>query len=189
MRHLIACLLALAVAAGSAQAQEDELLPVEQAFALTAKITEAGKVALHWEIAPDYYLYRSRIKAKSTQAGATLGMLELPAGEQKHDEFLGDVEVYHHAVDAILPYTLADAAAKTLTVTVTAQGCHETDPKICYPPHPTKLTLDLPADGASALPASSPTAGTGLDAGASAPLIHLGGDALPGATDAEPLQA
>src|SRR5688572_21983330 len=103
MRHLLACLFALTVASGVARAQEDELLPVEQAFALDAKITEAGQVALHWEIAPDYYMYRSRIKAKSTQAGVTLGALALPAGEQKHDEFLGDVEVYHHAVDASLP--------------------------------------------------------------------------------------
>ena len=170
MRHLIACLLALTVAAGAARAQEDELLPVEQAFALSAKITEAGKVALHWEIAPDYYMYRSRIKAKSTQAGVTLGTLELPAGERKHDEFLGDVEVYHHAVDATLPYAIADAGAKTLTVTVTAQGCHETDPKICYPPHPTKLTLDLPANDAAAAVATSPAQATGLDAGAAAPL-------------------
>ena len=186
MRHLIACLFALTVASGVARAQEDELLPVEQAFALDAKITEAGQVALHWEIAPDYYMYRSRIKAKSTQEGVTLGTLELPDGEQKHDEFLGDVEVYHRAVDVSLPYTVADAGAKTLTLTVTAQGCHETDPKICYPPHPTKLTLDLPASGAVD---TAVTGMPGLDAGASSPLIRLGGDALPGATDAEPLPA
>ena len=185
MRHLIACLLALTVAAGAARAQEDELLPVEQAFALSAKISEAGKVALHWEIAPDYYMYRSRIKAKTGQPGVTLGEIELPDGERKHDEFLGDVEVYHHAVDASLPYTLADAGAKTLTVTVTAQGCHETDPKICYPPHPTKLTLDLPAGAVD----TATTGMQGLDAGPSSPLIRLGGDALPGATDAEPLPA
>jgi thiol:disulfide interchange protein len=185
MRHLIACLFALTFASGIARAQEDELLPVEQAFALRANITEAGTVALHWEIAPDYYMYRSRIKAKSTQEGVTLGTLELPDGERKHDEFLGDVEVYHHAVDASLPYTLADAGAKTLTLTVTAQGCHETDPKICYPPHPTRLTLELPASGA----ASAASVPAGLVPAATAPLIQLGGNALPGATDAEPLPA
>ncbi|HEX7770085.1 MAG TPA: protein-disulfide reductase DsbD domain-containing protein, partial [Dokdonella sp.] len=181
MRHLIACLFALTVASGAARAQEDELLPVEQAFALDAKIVEAGKVALHWQIAPDYYMYRSRIKAKSSQAGVTLGTLELPAGEQKHDEFLGDVEVYHHAVDAVLPYSITDAAAKTLTVTVTAQGCHEVDPKICYPPHPTKLTLDLPAADAAT---NAPVA---LGTGSSSPLISLGANGPAGGMDAEPL--
>ena len=184
MRHLIACLFALLVASGVARAQEDELLPVEQAFALSARIDEPGVVSLHWEIAPDYYLYRSRIKAKTTQARATLGEIALPEGERKNDEFLGDVEVYHHAVDARLPYTLDDPAATTLTVTVTAQGCHEVDPKICYPPHPTKLTLDLPAGGASTV-ATTPALGNGT----STPLIQLGGNGSAGAADAAPLPA
>ena len=143
-------LAALAGLAPCAQAQsEDDLLPVEQAFKLTARIAEPGTIALHWDIAPDYYLYRSRIKAKTSQAGATLGDLALPDGTKKHDEFLGDVEVYHKTVDATLPYTLADASAKTIAVTLTVQGCHEVDPKICYPPHPTPVTLDLPAAPAS----------------------------------------
>ena len=133
---------------------EDDLLPVEQAFKLTAKIAGPGTIALHWDIAPDYYLYRARIKAKTSQSGLTLGALALPDGTKKHDEFLGDVEVYHKAIDATLPYTLADAAAKAVAVTITVQGCHEVDPKICYPPHPTPVTLDVPAGAAAA--AASP---------------------------------
>ena len=154
MRHLLACFLALLAFAGPAHAQSaDDLLPVEQAFKLTANLAEPGRIALHWDIAPDYYLYRSRIKAKTTQTGVTLGDLTLPSGIRQHDEFFGDVEIYHRSLDATLPYTWTDAAAKTLTVTITAQGCHEVDPKICYPPHPTTVTLDVPA--ASAAPAGS----------------------------------
>jgi thiol:disulfide interchange protein DsbD len=158
LRSWLRAVFALIVACGVlplAHAQfEDDLLPVEQAFKLTAQIAEPGKVALHWDIAPDYYLYRARIKAKTSQSGLTLGELALPDGLKKHDEFLGDVEVYHKAIDATLPYTLADAAAKTIAVTITVQGCHEVDPKICYPPHPTSLTLDVPAGAAAA--ASTP---------------------------------
>jgi len=166
-------LIALLGLAGFARAQsEDDLLPVEQAFKLTAKIDEPGKIALHWEIAPDYYLYRTRIKAKTSQAGLTLADLALPAGEKKHDEFLGDVEVYHHAVDASLPYTLTDAATKTIAVTITVQGCHEVDPKICYPPNPTALTLDVPAAGAAA--ASEPAPST-LSAPSSKLALNLNG--------------
>src|SRR6476660_880540 len=113
MRQWLRAVLVLIAACGVlplAHAQsEDDLLPVEQAFKLTAKIAEPGKVALHWDIAPDYYLYRSRIKAKTSQDGVTLSDLDLPAGTKKHDEFLGDVEVYHKSIDATLPYTLADA--------------------------------------------------------------------------------
>jgi thiol:disulfide interchange protein DsbD len=154
MRQWLRAVFVLVAACGVlplAHAQsEDDLLPVEQAFRLTAKADAPGTIALHWDIAPDYYLYRTRIKAKTSQAGVTLGDLALPDGTKKHDEFLGDVEVYHKAVDATLPYTLTDATSKTIAVTLTVQGCHEVDPKICYPPHPTTLTLDVPAAAAAA---------------------------------------
>ncbi|MBO9664355.1 protein-disulfide reductase DsbD [Dokdonella sp.] len=190
MRKLLTGLILSLGLAGFAQAQSDDgLLPVEQAFKLTTRAAEPGKIALHWEIAKDYYLYRSRIKTKTTQAGLTLGALELPAGKQKNDEFLGEVEIYHDSVDATLPYSLADAATKTLSLTVNVQGCHEVDPKICYPPHTTTVTLDVPAGGATAAAApASAGSDTGLKNGATQPLIALGGaPGLGGAADRTPL--
>lgn len=183
LRGLFAAIAMCAIAPLAHAQSDDDLLPVEQAFKLTAKISEPGRIALHWDIAPDYYLYRTRIKAKTAQAGATLADLDLPAGTKKHDEFLGDVEVYHKAIDATLPYTLADAA-KTLTVTITVQGCHEVDPKICYPPHPTQLTLDVPAGvAASANDADATLAGSGTklgpNLGGGQPLTASAGEPLP----------
>ena len=62
MRKLLTGLILSLGLAGFAQAQSDDgLLPVEQAFKLTTRAAEPGKIALHWEIAKDYYLYRSRI--------------------------------------------------------------------------------------------------------------------------------
>jgi len=191
MRNLFAGLatalvITLAGAANSARAQDESgLLPVEQAFKLSARTDGAGKLALHWDIAQDYYLYRSRIKAKTTQAGLTLGTLDLPPGEQKHDEFLGEVEVYHHSIDATLPYTLTDASAKSASVTLTVQGCHETDPKICYPPSPTTVSVEVADAGAKSIAPDPAPAG----AGGTALGIQLGTGAtsgLPG-TDASPL--
>ncbi|HEY6986343.1 MAG TPA: protein-disulfide reductase DsbD N-terminal domain-containing protein, partial [Rhodanobacteraceae bacterium] len=183
LRALLALATAMVAAAPFARAQTDEdgLLPVEQAFKLSAKIDKPGTIALHWDIAPDYYLYRSRIKAKTAQDGATLGDLALPDGTKKHDEFLGDVEVYHKAIDATLPYTLADAATKTIAVTLTVQGCHEVDPKICYPPHPTPVTLDVPASSASSTPSAeeSGAAKLGLNLEGGAPLGASAGEPLP----------
>ncbi|MGB0134641.1 protein-disulfide reductase DsbD family protein, partial [Dokdonella sp.] len=49
-----------------------------------------------------------------------------------------------NAVEASLPYTLTDPSTTSIEVTITVQGCHEVDPKICYPPHPTKLVLTPP---------------------------------------------
>jgi thiol:disulfide interchange protein DsbD len=194
MRKLLAAgLVTLVTLVGVAQAQSaDDLLSVEQAFKLTAKIAEPGKIALHWDIAPDYYLYRSRIKSKTSQSGLTLGDINLPAGAKKHDEFLGNVEVYHHAIDATLPYTLANATVKMLALTITVQGCHQIDPKICYPPHPTELSLDVPAAVAGAAPATTGTAQSSAMpvAAEAAPTsaFKLGGaQALAGASDNSPL--
>src|SRR3546814_1052145 len=62
----IAAALALCLACATpalAAIDEDDLLPVDQAFALTAKATSADRIALEWKIADGYYLYRHRTKA------------------------------------------------------------------------------------------------------------------------------
>lgn len=122
-------ILAGLAAFGGAHAQSDDLLPVEQAFALTATAPTRDTVKFEWKIADGYYLYRARIKAKE-QPGAALGKLETSPGEPKHDEFFGDVEVYHHTASATQTFTLIDPAASTVQVAMQFQGCHELDPKI-----------------------------------------------------------
>jgi len=139
--------LALLLSAVCAHAAEGELLPVEQAFKLETKVIDAQHVKLHWQIADNYYLYRDRIKLKSGDANLTLGALELAPGTKKHDEFLGDVEVYHGTVDATQAITVANGAT-SVQLKVTVQGCHEVEPKICYPPFPQTIKLDLPAGSA-----------------------------------------
>ncbi|MCP1373176.1 protein-disulfide reductase DsbD family protein [Dyella lutea] len=153
--RLVARLLlaALSLSAGPALAQDtSSLLPVTEAYKLSADASQPGVLKLHWDIAPDYYLYRGRMKFTAGE-GITLGTAQLPDGDKHHDEYLGDVETYHHGIDARLPYTAA-AGATRLQVAVQFQGCHEVDPKICYPPHTEKLDLPLPAAAAGA---TSPT--------------------------------
>lgn len=141
---------ALLVATG-AHAQStspgDGLLPVTQAFALQANIARPGTIALHFDIAPHYYLYRSRIHAKIVTPGIKAGALATPAGIQEHDPYLGDVEIYHDTVDASLPYGAAGAMPATLQVEVEYQGCHEVEPKICYPPNTQTFTLPTSGGG------------------------------------------
>jgi thiol:disulfide interchange protein DsbD len=172
---LLPLLASLLASPGAHAAEADELLPVEQAFTVQAKAVDRGSIQLDWKLAEHYYLYRDRIKVSTADAGVALAAHELPAGEKKHDEFLGDVEVYHQNFSSTQKLTVpADAAQVTLTVRY--QGCHEVEPKICYPPHTTKLTVDLP--GAAA--------GTGLPASGQANL--LSGGAAGGALDnGEPL--
>ncbi len=147
---LILLSLSLGVRPGFAQGT-DTLLPVTQAYQLRADAATPGLLKLHWTIAPHYYLYRGRMQFRGG-AGVTLGAAQLPAGDKHHDEYLGEVETYHNAVDATLPYTVA-AGTRRLQLSVQYQGCHEVDPKICYPPHTEQLDLPLPAGAPPNVPA------------------------------------
>ncbi len=140
--------LLLLLGATCAHAAAGELLPVEQAFKLETKVIDAQHVTLHWQIADNYYLYRDRIKLKSGDANLTLGALELGPATKKHDEYLGEVEVYHGTVDATQAITVANGATST-QLKVTVQGCHEVEPKICYPPFSQTIKLDIPTSAAA----------------------------------------
>ena len=182
----LVCLWLLAALTGtSAFAQDDDgILPVTEAYKLTADASSPGVLKLHWEIAPDYYLYRGRMKFTGAD-GVTLSDATLPDGEKHHDEYLGDVEIYHHAVDATVPYSVAPGTQR-LKLAVRYQGCHEVEPKICYPPHTEQLDLPLPAGAAST------DAGANASGSLGAALAQIGGQpASPAAagTDAAPLPA
>ncbi|QWT19032.1 protein-disulfide reductase DsbD [Bacillus sp. NP157] len=190
MLRNLAVLATLSLFALPALAQdEDNLLPVTEAFHLTTDASQPGMVKLHWRIAPDYYLYRGRIKIKAADANAVkLGEPKLPDGIKKHDEYLGDVEIYHGDIEATLPYTLADAGNKTLALDVQYQGCHEVEPKICYPPNTEHLKLTVGA--ASTIPSGpAPGADAGAPAAKASGAALLGAPAATPGTDAQALPA
>jgi thiol:disulfide interchange protein DsbD len=168
-------LLALLGTALPCAAQEDNLLPVEEAFKVEAHAVDRATIKLDFKIADDYYLYRERMKTKSVDASVTLGALDLPAGEKKHDEFLGDVEVYHHGLSATQHVT-APASATRIALELRYQGCHQVDPKICFPPQKVVLNVDLPAAAAGA--GAAPTSLSGALA-APAPGAGILGDTQP----------
>jgi thiol:disulfide interchange protein len=187
-RRLIACLIGLVVLwVGSlpvfAQGT-DSLLPVTEAYKLSTDASTPGVLKLHWTIAPDYYLYRGRMRFKAGD-GVTLGEAQLPDGEKHHDEYLGDVETYHHAIDAALPYTVAAGTAR-LKLSVQYQGCHEVDPKICYPPHTEQLDLPLPAGVVTTTTAAGATTPDHAAGSLSAALRAIGNQPPSGANAVNP---
>ena len=119
----------------------DEFLPPDQAFNFSASIKD-GAVALSWVIAPDYYLYKDRIKLSTDSANVQLGTPGLPKGDPKHDEYFGDTEVYHEVLDARVPVARTQPTADTLNLKVTYQGC--ADAGLCY--NPISKTVSLPLD-------------------------------------------
>ena len=121
---------------------ESDLLPVDQAFALSAKAVDHGKIELNWTIAKGYYLYRERMGAVPADAAFKANPLQLPEGIHKHDQFFGEVQIYHDHVTA----TLTGAAASGVDAAdfiVKYQGC--ADAGVCYTPQKRTLHIALSA--------------------------------------------
>src|SRR5581483_3541273 len=147
MRSLLFCFGVVLYSVVTAAQSTASLLPIDEAYQERAEIKTPGILTIHWKIADDYYLYRERMKFTAGQ-DTKLGAATLPDGTKFHDEFAGDVETYHHNVDATVAYT-APPGATRIHLSVGYQGCHETDPKLCYPPHTKALDVDLPAGSAA----------------------------------------
>jgi thiol:disulfide interchange protein DsbD len=146
---LLACCLALSAAAGAQgllgpTSNQDQFLPVDEAFRFSASADGGGQVALDWQIAPGYYLYRHRVSAKTATAGFVLAEVAMPAGKKKTDEFFGDVEVYYDALAATVPVT-RPAGGSTFEIAVSYQGC--ADAGLCYPPVTKTVSIELPPPG------------------------------------------
>jgi thiol:disulfide interchange protein DsbD len=129
-----------------------DFLPVREAFKLSVVDNTADKVTLRFVATDGYYLYRHRFQFRIEPADVGNGPAQLPPGEKKHDEYFGDVEVYHGILDVELP--LKNAYNLPYTLFVTYQGC--ADKGLCYPPETERLELD--GKGApSNVPAASST--------------------------------
>lgn len=114
----------------------DDFLEPEQAFRLSVELVDAHTLALRFEIAPGYYLYRERLSFQAE--GATLGTPLLPAGKVKFDEtFQKEVETYRGTLLAQVPVT---QAGTRFTVVVGSQGC--ADAGLCYPPMSSRFQVD-----------------------------------------------
>lgn len=132
---LLALLVPLAAAGGDGllakKPASQEFLPVDEAFELGPLEWKGDTLYVDWRIAPEYYLYRDRLKFTLAQpAGAKLGAPQLPAAQPYDDEIFGKTHVYRDSLRTALP--VAGVAADTVKLTVVYQGC--ADAGLCYPP-------------------------------------------------------
>src|SRR5688572_6871195 len=138
LSFLLPMALAVAATPASAAIDPDDLLPVDDAFALRAEASSPDRIEIRWRIADGYYLYRHRI-AVQADAGFAAQPLQLPGGEVHEDEFFGKVETYRQSLTAVLP---GAANARQATLKIKYQGC--ADAGICYPPQTRSVTVALP---------------------------------------------
>ena len=159
LRNALAVLALLVSGAATPQgllgpvSNEDQFLPVDEAFAFTAIADGADRILLDWQVAPGYYLYRHRTSAKTTTPGFALGEIEMPDGKKKTDEFFGDVEVYYGILSASVPVT-RPAGGTSLEIQVSYQGC--ADAGLCYPPVTKTVAIELPPPGTRAASEAAP---------------------------------
>lgn len=136
---------------GASVDNSKDFLPVRQAFQLNLSDTTPESIKLQFVATEGYYLYRHRFQFRTEPADIGLGAAQLPDGEKKHDEYFGDVEVYHGILDVNLPRKAGDT--RPFTLVVTYQGC--ADKGLCYPPETERLSIG----GASPAASDTPLAG------------------------------
>lgn len=151
---------------------EDELLPVEEAFAVSISAQNAQTVRMIWNIADGYYMYRGKFRFESLTDGITLGEAIMPSGEKKTDEFFGPVETYRGSITIDIPL-IRTGSASALDLRFISQGC--ADLGVCYPPNRITETIPLPALASAPSSSSFGASSFGSTSGTS----MFGADALP----------
>jgi thiol:disulfide interchange protein DsbD len=148
---MLACTFLLGAA--PAHADEDYLEP-DVAFKFSARMADPQTIAVTYDIADGYYMYRERFKFNAS--GATLGAPQIPPGKVKFDEtFQKEVETYRKSITITIPVR----ASGMFTLTATSQGC--ADAGLCYAPQDASARLvgalgEIHGGAVPTAPASAP---------------------------------
>ncbi|RMG36889.1 MAG: protein-disulfide reductase DsbD [Gammaproteobacteria bacterium] len=142
-------------------AMEDDILPPEKAYRVSADSPDGKTLLVRWQIAEGTYLYQDKLKVRVGGEGVRLGKYELPPADIKKDSIkpdgtIGDVLVYHRQVELRIPLIRDNMAATEIEVLASYQGCAERG--ICYPPQKKTLRVALPAIDASSSGGAAPEA-------------------------------
>ena len=143
---------------GSFSGADADFLPVDEAFEPILTAIDGNNVEIAFRVADGYYLYKDKISARVDSDVAQAGMLDLPTGKMKTDQYFGEMEVYYGDVFGQLTVARATPDAMDVAIELKYQGCAEDG--ICYPPETKLMTVSLPAATAvSALSAVNSAAG------------------------------
>ncbi|MBM3344607.1 MAG: protein-disulfide reductase DsbD [Betaproteobacteria bacterium] len=158
-----------------AYAAQANLLEPEKAFRFSARVLDATRIEVRYQIADGYYLYRERFAFAAQPANVKLGAAQIPEGKLVKDEFFGEVQTHRGDLRIIVP--VLEAGAGTVALTVTSQGC--ADVGVCYVPMDSRVRLTLAAAGSTAVAGGA--FGTLGGARDNDPLARLMGQGAPAA--------
>ncbi len=118
------------------QTSTSQPLPAEQAFHLTYTLNKHG-IKLRWQIAPGYYLYKTRFHfALQHNHAANLGQIIFPTAQVIDDPYFGQVGIYKHQLTLTVP--IYGKITEKLALQVRWQGCSG---KVCYPQQTKTIVL------------------------------------------------
>src|SRR5690606_7035636 len=133
----------------SATIGEQEFLKVTEAYVLSVE-PRGQEVVLHWDIAPEYYLYRDNFKVRAYSNGSEVPLeLSFQNGREIYDEyFQKNLEVFYGQTDVI---ATVPPGVERLQMAITSQGC--ADAGLCYPPYTENYEVDLGSGRAESIAA------------------------------------
>jgi thiol:disulfide interchange protein DsbD len=115
-----------------------ETLSAEQAFKLSSQTIDKENIALHFEIAPGYLLYKNHFQFKTSEGKAILPSEETwPTPEIKRDKVSGEIPVYKKKLTLKIPLPINRKEERSLLVSY--QGC--SDGGFCYAPLAQKVVF------------------------------------------------
>lgn len=139
---VVTSLLAIPAMVQAALAAQEQPLPPEQAFTVTAKLKSANAIAVEIIPAKKHYLYKSKTRfALRSSPGVSIRDVVLSSGEIKDDPFFGRIEVYKGTARADITLDRKPSAS-VMTLIAYFQGCNEAL-GICYPPLERSIELKL----------------------------------------------
>lgn len=136
LRNTIVLILCCIVSFNAYALKNAAPLRAEEAFQFSVSVISADKIAVNWQIAPGYYLYRDRMHFDFTPK--VIADIKLPKGDIKQKENKQTEEIY--AGQLVIPMTL-HTAVSTVQLGVSYQGCSSHG--FCYPPMNQLTTLEL----------------------------------------------
>jgi thiol:disulfide interchange protein DsbD len=156
MKWLSSLLLILPLLASALEF--DEIKEFGEVFQISAHTDNRQSIEVSWDIADGYYLYNNKFLRFTTDTpGLVLGEPDIPEGERKFDELLGEEVVkYHDRLTISVPLMSVPAGLDIFSLQVRSQGCLEN--VLCYPPTEQLLLISLPPapNMAASIPAVEP---------------------------------
>jgi len=150
----IVAILSLLLAPAAPAIEFDEVRGFEDVFVISGSAPARDRLEVRWEIEDGYYLYNNKfLRFTSASDGVVLGEAEIPPGEIRFDDLLGEeVEKYHNDLSVTVPLDSVPVGVEAVQLKVRSQGCLENE--LCYPPTEQLLIVSLPPETGLATPPS-----------------------------------